>query len=239
MRCRWILSIAALLLAGQALAGGFTFDSQFTAADLEELTKAMGDALAFPNLGGASPSGLTGFDVLIAGGGPKVDSGSHWWKHGVDGSTVGGLLAGGRIIGRKGLPMHFDVGLQYGTVVGEEFWGAEARWALLAGGTLEPAIAVRATYTRLEADPTFFEVGEGQLMLSKGFAVVTPYVMAGYRRATGRGLVGFPEPERRSVTVDGAVGAAGVRVSLPPFRFAAEARQGAELGFFVGVGVGL
>jgi hypothetical protein len=239
MKPRRLLLLAFLLVAGQALAGGFSFDPQFTQADLEDLTKAMGDALAFPNLGPANPSGLTGFEVLAAGGGPQADSDSHWFKHGVDSSTVAGLLAGGRVIGRKGLPGGLDVGAQYGTLIGEKFWGAEARWALLAGGALEPAVAFRASYSSLDAGTADFQVGEGQLVLSKGFAIFTPYVMGGWRRVTGHATFGIAQPERHTVTVNGAVAAAGVRIGLPPFRIVAEARRGAELGFFVGVGVGL
>ncbi len=239
MRSRGVLALALLLLAGQAMAGGFAFDAEFTVADLEGLTRAMGDVLAFPNLGPASPSGLVGFEVLAAGGGPQVDTDSHWWEHGVDGSTAGGLLVGGRLIARKGLPARLDVGVQYGKVLGEDFWGAEARWALLEGGAVEPALAVRAAYTKLEADVAEFEVTEGQLVLSKGFALLTPYAMAGWRKCEGRGLIGASEPVWESVSNDGFVGAAGVRFGLPPFRLVAEARKGEELGFFVGVGVGL
>jgi hypothetical protein len=233
------LVLACAVVASQAVADGLSFDPLFTQGDFESLTKAMGDTVAFPCLEPANASGITGFELLVAGGGVLADSGSHWWKHGVDSSTVGGLMTGGRVIGRKGLPERFDLGVQYGYVAGEQFWGAEARWALLAGGSLEPAVALRATYSRLESDAADFVVSEGQIMLSKGFTVITPYLMGGYRRVVGTPATVASGPQLHSVTADGLVGAAGIRVGLPPFRFVAEARQGEDLGFFVGVGVGL
>lgn len=238
---RWQRFIVGLaVLAAVPCAAEIRFDPRFTPSELDALSQAIGDALTFPNLGPASASGVTGFEVLVAGGGPRVDSSSRWWRYGVHGSTTAGLLAGGRGIVRKGLPFRLDAGAQVGTLLGERFWGVETRWALLEGGVLEPGLAVRASYSRLEgSDVMRVEVGEVQLVLSKGFALLTPYVAGGYRRVESRAWFGDPVPRWWELTAETWTAIGGVRLNLVPFRFVGEVRRGAGTVVFAGVGVGL
>lgn len=239
MRLRTLVGLLVLAAAGPC-AADFELGPLFTPADLTELCESVGDALVFPNLGPASATGLSGFEVLAAGGGPRIETSSGWWKHGVNGSTTAGLMAGGRGIVRKGLPLHLDVGAQYGTLLGEKFWGAEARWALLEGGMVEPALAVRGSYSRLEqADVLRVEVAEAQLVLSKGFTLLTPYVAGGYRWVKGRGFFGVPSPRWWETDAERWTAAAGVRLNLLPFRVVGEVRQGLRTSVFAGVGIGL
>lgn len=221
-------------------AGEIRFEPQFTVSELTELSEAIGDALAFPNLGPAAASGVTGFEILAAGGGPRVDSSSSWWRYGVQGSTTAGLMAGGRGIIRKGLPLRLDVGAQYGTLLGERFWGVEARWALLEGGVIEPGLAVRASYSRLEpSDVMQVEVSEVQLVLSKGFTLLTPYVAGGYRRVESRAYFGAPVPQWWDVEAERWTAVGGVRLNLLPFRIVGEVKRAHGTSVFAGVGVGL
>lgn len=221
-------------------AGEIRFEPQFMVSELTELSEAIGDALAFPNLGPAAASGVTGFEILAAGGGPRVDSSSSWWRYGVQGSTTAGLMAGGRGIIRKGLPLRLDVGAQYGTLLGERFWGVEARWALLEGGVIEPGLAVRASYSRLEpSDVMQVEVSEVQLVLSKGFTLLTPYVAGGYRRVESRAYFGAPVPQWWDVEAERWTAVGGVRLNLLPFRIVGEVKRAHGTSVFAGVGVGL
>ena len=226
-------------LARRASADGLSLDPRLTEGDFGNLAEAVADAIAFPNLGPAAPSGLTGFEVLAAAGGPRVDTGERWWRYAVDSRTYGGVWSGVRLIARKGLPWNLDVGAQIGQLAGERFLGGEARWALLESGVLSPALALRASYSRLEDAPLAVEVKEAQLVLSKAFTLLTPYAAAGYRRVEANAKFGEPTPIQHSVRSDRTITAAGVRVSLVPFHFVGEVRQGSKLGFFVGVGVGL
>jgi len=231
--------VSLVLAAGLAHAGGFSFDPHFAQKDLEGLAEAFGDVVTFPNVGTAVPTGLPGFEVLVAAGGPQVDTGSGWWRY-VDARTVGGVLYGQRLILRKGLPLNFDVGVQTGQVAGEKFWGGEVRWAFLEGGTVSPALALRGSYSQLSGAPFGCEVAEVQFVISKGFSVVSPYGGIGYRRVSARATFGEPAATSHSVDTNHGTLTIGARVTLLPLlRLVGEVRQTSKTSFFFGVGVGL
>ena len=237
--CVCLFLLPLVLAARLADAGGFSFDAHFTQSDLAGLAEGIGDALTFPNLGTAVPTGLPGFEVLAAAGGPQVDTGSSWW-HYVDARTVGGVLYGQRLIVRKGLPLNLDVGAQVGQVAGERFLGGEVRWAVLEGGSVSPAVAFRASYSRLSNAPFECEVAESQLLISKGFLVVSPYGAIGFRRVTARASFGEPVVATHSTDSSRATFAVGARVTLLPLvHLVGEARKSSKTSFFFGVGVGL
>ncbi len=238
-RCGVFL-VAAALSAAPALAGGPVFGTGFTAADLDALTEAIGDVVAFPNLSTAAPGGVAGFQLLAAAGGPEVDTSAHWWSYVPHANRIGGVLFGQRVIARKGLPSNLDVGVQVGRVFGEQFWGADARWAFVESGVLSPAVALRASYSRLTGSfVDSFQVGEVQLVASKGFPLVSPYGAVGYRRASARATFGDPAPADHSATASGVTGALGIRVTVFPFLHVfGEVRRSTRTGVFVGAGVG-
>ena len=236
--CLGVFVIALVLAVRPARAGSFAFDAHFTQSDLEGLAEGIGDALTFPNLGTAAPTGLAGFDVVAAAGGPEVDTDSSWW-HYVDARTAGGVLYGQRVIVRKGLPLNLDVGVQAGQVAGESFQGGEVRWAVLEGGAVSPAIALRASYSRLSSAAFKCEVAEGQLFISKGFLVVSPYGGLGYRRVSARASFGEPVGAH-SVDLNRGTVTVGARVTLFPFlHIVGEVRKSSKVSIFFGVGVGL
>ena len=234
------LAVSVALLAGTAGAGGFSFSASFTPADFRNLADVFGDAIAFPNLGTAAPTGVVGFEAMVAAGGPQVDTGAHWWRSAVDARTLGGVLAGYRGIVRKGLPWGLDVGVQAGQVAGERFWGGELRWALSDGGLVAPAAALRLAYSRLDGSAVALDASEAQLVVSKGFAFVSPYAAVGVRRTVAKADFGDPVPLRHRVDAERWTGVVGARFALLPFlHVVAEARRGAETSFFAGAGVGL
>jgi len=224
--------VSLVLAAGLTHAGGFSFDPHFAQKDLEGIAEAFGDVVTFPNVGTAVPTGLPGFEVLVVAGGPQVDTGSGWWQY-VDARTVGGVLYGQRLILRKGLP-------QTGQVAGEKFWGGEVRWAFIEGGTVSPALALRGSYSQLSGAPFGCEVAEVQFVISKGFAVVSPYGGLGYRRVSARATFGEPAATSHSVDTNHGTLTVGARVTLLPLlRLVGEVRQTSTTSFFFGVGVGL
>jgi len=241
MRARLVLVLLMLVaIVPCGVAGELSFDAAFTPEDFADLTEVLADTVAFPNLGPAEPGGLMGFEVLAAAGGARADEGDRYWEHGIDGDTVLGTLSGSRAIARKGLPGHLDLGAQLGKVLGERFWGGELRWALLEGGNVSPALALRATYSRLDNAPIDLEVAEAQVVLSKGFLILTPYGALGYRKASASAFFGDPAPRTHEVDRDGVTATVGLRISPLPFiRVVAEVRQGFGTSYFVGFGVGL
>lgn len=240
MRRTWLSLVALVLSGGLAHAGSFTLDPRFTHDDFASMTEALADVLTFPNLATATPTGVAGFEVMAAAGGPQVDTGSNWWHLAPHANTVGGVLVGQRIILRKGLPYRLDVGAQFGNVMGEKFWGGEVRWALMEGGVVSPGASVRAAYSRLQNAPFDVEVAEAQIVASKGFAFVSPYAALGYRRVFAKASFGAPVPASHSADSGGWTGALGARVSvLHLVRLVGEFRPGTQKSVFIGLGVGL
>ena len=233
--------VVLALSAGLACAGGTGFGLDFAQADLDAVAEVLGDVVNFPILETAVPGGVTGFQVLGAAGGPEVHTNGHWWQYVPHSNVVGGVLFGQRMIVRKGLPFHLDVGAQVGKVFGDQFWGADARWAFAEGGTLSPAMALRATYSRVNSSILDrLDVAEGQLVVSKGFPVVSVYGAVGYRRVRGRATFGDPVPLPHSSTSTGVTGTVGAKLGvLPFFHIVGEVRRGARTCVFVGAGVGL
>ena len=239
MRRVSLMLLLTLAVAGRASGGDFTFNSNLTAGDFANLAEVMADAVAFPVMSSAASSGVKGFAILAVAGGPRVDTGDSWWRNAVQGSTYGGIWTGGHVLVRKGLPWRLDVGGQVGEISGARFIGADARWMFVEEGALSPAVAVRASYTRLQNAPLALSVREAQLMVSKGFVVLTPYAAIGVRQVDANVTFGASPVVHYSMQHNRTTAAAGVKFGLVPFRFFGELRQGAKLGAFVGVGVGL
>jgi hypothetical protein len=82
----------------------------------------------------------------------------------------------------KGLPAGFDIGLTYASVPGSNirYTGGELRYAILKGGVASPALAVRASVTKLSGvDQLSLDTRGIDISISKGFAFVTPYAGIG------------------------------------------------------------
>ncbi|MBZ5590391.1 MAG: hypothetical protein LAO05_17715 [Acidobacteriia bacterium] len=239
MRRFGVALVVVALSAGLAVAGG-GFGLEFGQADLDALTDALGDVASFPNLGTAAPGGLAGFQILGAAGGPQIDTSSRWWGSVPHTNVVGDLLVGQRVIVRKGLPLRLDVGVQVGKALGDQFWGADLRWAFVEAGTLQPAVALRVAYSHVDSSVlASLEVEEAQLVMSKGFPIVSLYGAAGYRRVEGHATFGDPLPLAHSSTRTGVTGTVGAQLSLLPFlHLVGEVRRGANTCVFVGLGVG-
>ncbi len=233
--------LLAVVVAVPAVAGDIVLTPELTEGQFETLAEVLSDAMIFPTAGAAEPLGVTGFQILGLAGGPKVSDGDAWWRHGIAGDTTMGVASAERVVVRKGLPARIDLGAQAGRMFGDRFWGGELRWALLEGGTISPAVGLRATYTRLDSAALDLDVTEVQLAVSKGFLMLTPYASVGYRRSSAEAVWTGPADEAifASVENDRATASAGVRLGLFPFQVLAEVRKGKEMSYFVGLGVGL
>lgn len=138
----------------------------------------------------AAPLGITGFDVWgdVAVSSDFVDQ--DFADDAIDGDLPGDLLAFYRVGARKGLPGGIDLGAAYTRVASYdlELLSAELQYAVLDGGPLSPALSVRATGTQSIAGDEEYELTQYglEVLLSKGFTVLTPYVGAGIVRSEGR-----------------------------------------------------
>jgi hypothetical protein len=94
--------------------------------------------------------------------------------------------------------------------------------------------------SRLGGSAVALDVSEAQLVVSKGFPIVSPYAAAGFRRTVAMADFGDPVPLRHHVDAELWTGVVGARFTLLPLvHVVAEARRGSDTSFFVGAGVGL
>lgn len=130
--------------------------------------------------GPAEATGVTGIGVGIVATYVPIDADSEWQQ--VTGQDFSGLGVVGLQV-NKGLPLDLDVGAFYTTVPGTnvDIYGAEVRYAFLAGSTTTPALALRGSYVTVAGIDSFDLDSKGlELALSKGFGPITPYIGVGY-----------------------------------------------------------
>lgn len=143
------------------------------------LSEDLGAALSYKPLTPAEPLGLTGFDIGVQFVYTDLAN-TGVYKTATSSSDVNFVLP--QIHAYKGLPLGFDVGLSYAAVPDSNIrlWGAELRYAILAGSTTTPAIGIRASYTSLEGvDQMTLHTTGLDVSISKGFAFFTPYAGVG------------------------------------------------------------
>lgn len=128
----------------------------------------------------AKPLGIVGFDVWAeAAVAPDFEDEV---AGALTDDLPGGFLTIYRVGARKGLPLGIDVGASWGKALDSdlELLNAEVSWAILEGGAVTPALGVRVTGGRGTNDAYELEQYGAEVLLSKGFAVLTPYAGAGY-----------------------------------------------------------
>lgn len=136
----------------------------------------------------AAPLGLIGFEVYADATYDRDFDDEPFTATAIDGDFTGGFLSVARVGARKGLPGGIDLGLSYGRALGGDvnLVSAELQYAILKGGLLSPALSVRLTGSRaVDAKAYDFDQYGAELLFSKGFTVLTPYVGAGVFRSKG------------------------------------------------------
>lgn len=173
-----------------------------------------GDVYHYPRHG-AAPLGLIGFEVYADVAVDQEFGDEPFVETVLDDDPTGDLLAIGRVGVRKGLPGGIDLGVAYGRAIEGDlkFLSADVQYAILKGGVVKPALSLRVTGTRtLDSDVYDLDQYGGELLLSKGFTLVTPYIGGGvvYSRGTLNRTIG---PELEESDTQGIV-YAGVTLNL-------------------------
>lgn len=176
--------LAALLVAVLAAAPAGAWEVRDTASreSFELFHERFASAAYHWPRHAAAPLGLTGFRLFADVSADRDFDEEGFYPDAVRGDLPGGTLAVARVGARKGLPGGIDLGLAYGRAVdGDvELVSADVGWAFLEGGVATPALALRLTGTRsVGGGPYDLEQVGAELMVSKGFPVVTPYAGAG------------------------------------------------------------
>jgi hypothetical protein len=183
---RILVPAIGLLGAAGANAAEFNTLHLLTQAEFRSLSEDLGAALSFKPLIPAEPMGITGFDIGIAGTGTQLQNPAVFEKAAA-GASVPSTLVVPTLRVHKGLPFDFDIGVSFGSVpsTNVSLIGGELRWAVFAGSTASPAVALRASYTSLSGvDQLKFNTAGFDISISKGFAMVTPYAGVGTVRVT-------------------------------------------------------
>ncbi|MGH8482323.1 MAG: DUF6588 family protein [Nevskiaceae bacterium] len=173
-----ILAVLLLCSAQAAMAKDVDIDCTGCQDAFDTVAEDLVAAIDYKAAGPAEATGIAGFGVGLVTTYVPVDD--EWQTvTGTDFSAIGlvGLQA------TKGLPFDIDVGAFYATAPGSnvDVLGGEIRYALLAGSTVSPAVALRASYVQVsgiddfDLDSTAFDVS-----VSKGFGPFTPYGGVGY-----------------------------------------------------------
>jgi len=186
MKKTLLLILALLLLAVPAWSGDYdlNLDLNIAQGTFNSLVEEIGTLTAYRALAPAEPQGVTGFDIGVAASFVKIDS--DLWAEAMDATTTDfedqDYLAVPTLRARKGLAFGLDIGASYAKVPDSdvEIIGAELQWALLEGSIATPALALRGSWSSLEGvDDLSLTTYAADAVLSKGFAMLTPYIGLG------------------------------------------------------------
>lgn len=174
--------IGGLALLPGAVSAGNDFDAlQDLAQDqFQVLAKNLAAATSYKALAPAEPLGTLGFDVGVELTTTDLDKDIFQLASAADWDYS--FLPLAKLHAHKGLPFNFDVGAFYTSVPDTDIkvFGAEVRYALLAGSIATPAVAVRLSYSKMEGVDQLELDNKGiDVSVSKGFAILTPYAGVG------------------------------------------------------------
>ena len=172
------LMLVLLSLTSLATAKDIEFTDAITQGDFKNFVKEFGTALLFNPMAPAEPLGITGFDVSVEMVVTDINDQKQYWQKLVDDNDPYSFLAVPRLHVQKGLPFNIDVGAMYMAVPNSniKLWGIEAKYAILEGSMLTPAVSVRASYSQLlGVDDIDLNTQSLDLLVSKGFLMFTPY----------------------------------------------------------------
>lgn len=175
---KFIVLFLLALCVSTSFAKDIEVSGAMTDGDFKDFALELGAVIAFNPMQPAEPSGITGFDVSLEISATDINESKDYWENMTDGNDPSSLLMFTKIHVVKGLPYNIDIGAMYGTVADSNAsaWGIEAKWAILEGTTLTPALAIRGTYSKMTGvSDVDLEQYAGDLLISKGFLMFTPY----------------------------------------------------------------
>jgi len=199
-----------------------------------------GDVYDYPRHS-AAPLGLLGFDIYA---GASLDRGFGNAVAGdlIDGNLTGGAMTIGRVGVRKGLPGGIDIGVAYSRPLGSSnlnLASADVQWAILQGGPLSPAVSLRATGTGTVGSTGTYDFRQygAEILVSKGFTILTPYAGVGVFRSRGT-FNGIHSGTLHDTDTQG-VAYAGVSLSLLLPKITLEVEKADVVQASLRVGIGL
>jgi len=176
--------LASLVLACAApgvLAADLNAVNLTTQAEFRALSEDLSGTISYKPLIPAESMGITGFDIGVAVTGTRLADRDVWAKA-AGGSSPPATLPTTLLRVHKGLPWDIDIGASYASIpsAGVQAVGGEVRWAVVPGGTVTPAFALRASLSHMSGVENMKLDTVGlDASISKGFAIFTPYAGVG------------------------------------------------------------
>jgi len=181
--------IILLSLSNFALARDIKLDSSLVQDEFRQFVNEFGTALWFSPMAPAETLGIIGFDVSIESTFTDVGDEKAYWRKVFEDNETYSYIPVPRLHVQKGLPFNIDIGAMYVAVPDSNIkvWGIEAKYALLEGSVVTPAISIRGSYSRLEGvDKLEMDTRSLDLLISKGFLMFTPYAGVSIINIEGR-----------------------------------------------------
>lgn len=167
-----------LILSSVVFANDIEFKGHMSNDDFKNFSKELGTALQFNPMGPAEPLGITGFDISLELSVSDINNQKDYWENMSEDNDPDSYLVITRLHAIKGLPYNIDLGAMVESVANSnaKAFGFEAKWAIIDGSTVLPALAVRATYTQLlGVDDVSLNAIGADVLISKGILMFTPY----------------------------------------------------------------
>ncbi len=184
-----ILVLSILLYAASSIAMDIKImDPTLTQNEFESFVKEFGYALTFNPMAPAEPLNITGFDIGLEMVVSDISDSKGYWKGLVKGTDIDSYIPIPRIHVQKGLPLNIDVGAMVVVVPDSniQLWGLEAKYAILKGTAVTPALAVRTSFSQLQGvDDVDLNTLSLDALISKGFLSLTPYGGVSIVRVSG------------------------------------------------------
>lgn len=179
------LIILGIATTPYALANSLNNISSLNQDQFQNLTEDLGAALNYKDMMPAAPLGITGLDIGVTATDTRFGYPGAW-QAATGSSSSQAVIPSIQV--DKGLPLGFDVGLMYGGVAGSNarVIGGDLSYAIFGGGLIAPALTVRGTYTKMTGvNDMNLSTRSVEFCLSKGFALITPYIGFGRVRTNG------------------------------------------------------
>jgi hypothetical protein len=174
------LAIASVLTySNLAIASDVTISNAITQTEFLSLSKDLAGVTSTKAIEPAAPLGITGFDVSASSAITKIQDSVAWAKASGDSKTN---LMQTKLSVSKGLSGGWDVGGFMSNVgsTNVSVAGVHVKYAFLEGNAITPAIAIRGSHSRMSGVSGMQLNNTGiDLLISKGFVGVTPYIGVG------------------------------------------------------------
>lgn len=192
LKMTWVAALTTGL-GTTAWAGDLSNFSAINQTEFLALSKDLAAATSTKVNEPAAPLGLTGFDISGTASMTQTQAGSVWSK--ASGSSADQLLQT-KLSVTKGLPWGIDVGAFTSKLASSNVSasGLHVKYALISGNAVMPAVALRASQSRMSGVSQMALTNTSyELLISKGFLGLTPYAGVGVVKSNAgiKGVAGL------------------------------------------------